>query len=188
MRQTSAQPTLATVVKTVAFLICAWVSAAHMTDYWVIGPTFGLVVLVWRSTDVDALFKPDALAFLIASTLIYALVVRLQDTHINGLGVSSDVPLEIAVGVGTILLPLAHARFLKAPWKRAAIAIPAIYITWFVLSSALSALNSESRIGQKLSEALDQFQLLNLASIWQAAYLAFMFWPGLEPGRGSRRR
>ena len=166
MRKTSAQPTPATVVKAIAFLVCAWVSAAHMSDYWVIGPTFGLVVLVWRSTDVDALFKPDALAFLAASTLIYALVVRLE---------RGDLKLEGAVAVGTILLPLAHARFLKASWKRVATAIPGIYVVWFILSRALGQIHDSAGISQKINEALHDVRIINLASIWQVVYLTFMF-------------
>ena len=46
MRKTSAQPAPAAIAKAVVFLICAWVSATHMTDSWVIGSTFGLVVLI----------------------------------------------------------------------------------------------------------------------------------------------
>lgn len=178
MRKTSAQPTLATVVKAVALLICAGVSADHMSDYWVIGPTFGLVVLVWRSTDVDALLKPDAAAFLAASALIYALVVRLE---------KGDFKLEGAVAVGTILLPLAHAWLLKAPWKRAAVAIPGIYVVWFVLNRALGRLDDTTAIGQKIAEALRDARVINLASIWQAAYLGFMFLLGLETEKASRR-
>ena len=167
MRQTNAPPTPAAIVKAVVFLICAWVSAQHMTDYWVVGPTFGLVILIWRSTDIDDLFKPNALAFLAASTLIYALVVRLDKI--------GDFRLEWAVAVGTFLLPLVHAIILKAPWRRAAIAIPAIYVVWLVLSHLLGELNDSSGIGQKVSEALDDVRFINLASIWQAAYLGFMF-------------
>ena len=94
MSKSTTRLTLATVVKAFAFLVCAYVSAEHMTDYWVIGPTFGLVVLIWRATDVDHLFKSGAAAFLIASTLIYALVVRLE---------KGELKLGGAVAVGTIL-------------------------------------------------------------------------------------
>ena len=168
---------MATAAKAVVFLLCAYTSATHMSDYWVIGPTFGLVVLIWRSTDVDALFKPDALSFLVASTLIYALVVRLE---------KGDLKLEGAVAVGTILLPLAHAWLLKVPWKRAAIAIPATYAVWFVLSRLLGQLHDMTAIGVNIGDVLDKTRIVNLASIWQAAYLGFMFWPGLE-GRKARR-
>lgn len=181
MRQSSAQPApamIAQAAKVVVFLVCAWVSAAHMSDYWVIGPTFGLVVLVWRSTDLDTLSKPDAAAFLVASTLIYALVVRLE---------KGDFKLEGAVAVGTILLPLAHAWLLKAPWKRAGTAILGIYAVWFLLSKMLGQLHDTAGTSQKISEALDEVRLINLASIWQAAYLAFMFWPGLDAVKANRK-
>ena len=179
MRRTGPQPALATAAKAVVFLLCAYTSATHMSDYWVIGPTFGLVVLIWRSTDVDALFKPDALSFLVASTLIYALVVRLE---------KGDLKLEGAVAVGTILLPLAHAWLLKVPWKRAAIAIPATYAVWFVLSRLLGRLDDSSGIGQKISEALDEVRIINMASVWQAAYLGFMFLLNPEGSKRSQRR
>ena len=184
MRKTSAQPVPAMIAKALVFLICAWVSATHMTDYWVIGPTFGLVVLVWRSTDVDALFKPDAAAFLVASTLIYALVARLSEQHIKGLNTYSDVPLEVAVGIGTILLPASHALLLKVSWRRVAIAIPGIYVPWFVLSRLLD----QPWIGGRISGALNSSMIVNLASIWQAAYLALMFLLRLEAGKSSTKR
>lgn len=175
MRQTSAQPAPAMIVqaaKVFVFLICAWVSATHMTDYWVIGPMFGLVVLIWRSTDVDSLFKPDAAAFLIASTLIYAVMVKLER--------SDNFTLETAVAAGTVLLAATHAGFLKVPWNRAAIAAVGTYVVWLILSRLLGQLDERTQIGQTINEALRASRLVNLASIWQATYLAFMFWPGLE--------
>ena len=179
MRKTSDKPTLAMAAKVVVFLLCAYASATHMTDYWVIGPMFGLVVLIWRSPDVDDLFKPEAGLFLIASTLIYVLVVKMER--------SDKVDLQTMVGVGTILLPLAHAYFLKAPWRRTMIAIPAIYITWFVLSRVLGYLNDSTGISQTISEAIRDSRVLNLASVWQAAYLGFMFWPELRAGWRPKR-
>ena len=180
MPKTQIQPAPAAIVKAVVFLICAWVSATHMTDYWVIGSTFGLVVLIWRSTNVDDLFKPDAVTFLIASTLIYALVVRLER--------SENFTLEAAVGVGSVLLAAAHAGFLKIPWNRAAVAACGTYIVWFLLSRVLGKLDEGTQISQTISEALRDSRLINLASIWQGAYLGFMFWSDLRAGWGWQRR
>ena len=179
MRKTSAQPALATAAKVVVFLLCAYASATHMSDSWVIGPMFGLVVLIWRSPDVDDLFKPDAAFFLAASTLIYALVVKLER--------SESFTLETAVAAGTVLLLAAHAGFLKTSWNRAAIAACGTYIVWFVVSRLLGQLDEGTQIGQTISEALRDSRLVNLASIWQGAYLGFMFGPELMAGKGSRR-
>jgi hypothetical protein len=169
---------LALAAKILVLLLCAYGSATHMTDYWVIGPMFGLVVLIWRSPDVDDLFKPDAALFLAASTLIYALVVKLER--------SENFTLEAAVAAGTVLLAAAHAGFLKTPWNRAAVAACGTYIVWFLLSRLLGQLDEGTQIGQTISEGLRDTRLINLASIWQVAYVGFMHWRDLSGGTVKR--
>jgi len=155
-----------------ALLVCAYISSDHMAEYWWLGPMFGMVVLIWQTdTPASMMQLPNGL-FLAASTLIYALVVRIVGSLNRG-----DWDIYVGVAAGTILLPVAHAWFLRAPWKRAKIAIPAVYAVWFLVSRGLEGLERAGPAGAHLWEMIEHSKVVNSASIWQAAYLAFMFRP-----------
>ena len=140
------------------FLAGAFISGKQVNEYWYIGPTFGIVVLAWYANSIQQLLSLRSLGFLVASTLIYALVARLAGE------------LMVAVAIGTLLLPTAHAALLGTSWRRTAIAVPGIYGTWYLLGLLTSWLGERWRLGP-----LEHF--VHLVSIWQVAYLLFMFVP-----------
>lgn len=155
-------------VRLALFAVCAWVSGEQMDERWVIGPLFGVVVLAWHLTLPPTLTLQHAL-FLVASTLIYALVAHLA---IDGLPVAQhSMEVNQAVLVGTVLLPVAHRQFLGAPWDRVVRTIVGVYVVWFAIGKLLEMMDLDGTWG-----------LINMASIWQALYLSFMFapWPWIR--------
>ena len=153
-----------------AFLACAYISADHMANYWYIGSAFGVVVLVWQETSLKSILRVRNVQFFVASTLIYVLVfvIAMLRRHISS--------LTVPVGVGTILLPLAHSLLLRTPWKRAVIAIPSIYAVWMLINSGFEWM-SHSFGEEQFWHLLQKSKVANLASMWQAPYLAFMLLP-----------
>ena len=154
--------------KLLVFIVGAYVSFAHCAEYWVIGPVFGMVVLCWQATNVRAFLSPKRLRFLASSTLIYALVYWISRQKLPEVSYLFSAFL-LAVLVGTVLLPLAHGRWLGASRRRVRVAIPVIYGAFY-----LSQFLNLSSAGQ---------QWINMVSIWQAAYLFCFFGPELRRKR-----
>ena len=156
-----------------AFLVGTYCSFRCVVSHWHVGPIFGIVVLIWRAKSLSDLFNIRSVAFLAASTLIYALVIEIMERTSNR--VSSDLWSYLAVAVGTLLLPIAHGLCLHAPWSRVFLAVPAIYVVWYGLGLGLNAM----ALHDQPVEAL-----VNTVSTWQAAYLVFMFAaiPGVRSG------
>ncbi len=145
-----------------------FVSNKYAAGYWVVGPVFGLAVLifVWKRAKA---YWPGAAAYVAASTLIYALVYR-----VAGLkwGSSSSVlteyftgPFPIAVVMGSVLLPCAHAVILRRPrvlaWRTAAILAASFYAV-----TILGYLNQEKGVGPHVSSWLPV-----MIAVWQGVYL-----------------
>lgn len=144
------------------------VSNKFAAGYWVVGPVFGLAVLVflWRRAKA---YWPGAAAYVAASTLIYALVYRIAGFKWGAS--SSDFssyfigPFPVAVLVGSILLPCAHAIILRCPralaWRTVAMLAASFYFVTF-----LAYLNSERGIGPYVSSWLPI-----MIAVWQGVYL-----------------
>ena len=147
------------------FAAGAYVSFDRCAEHWVVGPVFGTVVLLWRPAGVRGAFTSKSLGFLASSTLIYALVYGISRQKMP------EVPylfssFMLAVLVGTVLLPLAHGWWLGAPRRRVRLAIPVVYVA-FYLSQFLDP-----------PDAVQKW--INAVSIWQAAYLFCFFGPELR--------
>ncbi len=145
------------------FLVGAHYSYQFFTSYWYVGSIFGAVVLAWNSHSLKTLLSFRNAAFLISSTLIYALVIFVYDK-----GGDADQGFYLAVAIGTVLLPIAHKVFLGTSWKRTLIAIVGLYALWYGISFLISKLELKG-----LAE-----KSINMVSIWQALYLAFLFCHG----------
>jgi hypothetical protein len=138
-----------------------------ISEYWCVGPAFGLVVLLWHSHKAGELFRPASLAFLAASTLIYALVALIVmglEEYIPDYGDLFDGGF-LGVMIGTVLLPVAHCKFLGGPWARLKFTVPLHYAVWHIIVVAID------RSGASDSD------FVNAMSIWQVLYLAAMFAP-----------
>lgn len=157
-------------VKRLVFAAGAYVSFDRCAEYWVVGPVFGVVVLLWQTAGVRALLAPKSLGFLASSTLIYALVYWISRQKMPEVSYLFSA-LLLAVLVGTVLLSLAHGRWLGASQRRVRIAIPIVYAA-FYLSQFLN-----------LPDAVQKW--INAVSIWQAAYLFCFFGPEVRVKKES---
>ncbi len=158
------------VLRIAAFLVGAYVSFQYTAEVWVVGSVFGAVVLFWQFTLNQKVHLASYLGFLLASTLIYALILKMPDWGVPETGFYRLIVPEMLVG--TFLLPLAQRLFLKTAWRRVFVTIPAVYVLSYASALLLDQLNP--------TPPLNYF--LNVVAVWQGSYLLFMFAPlkGLE--------
>jgi hypothetical protein len=147
---------LISIIRVVVFLVGAVVSFEYVPNRWVVGPVFGLVVLIWHTASPKDAIRLRHLGFLAASTFIYYLVIALD----------LDDGAWLNVAFGTAALPLAHRFLLGASWRRTFIAIPSIYAIWYLFSWVIAKTG--------LQDSPVDF-IINFVFVWQAAYLVFMF-------------
>lgn len=132
---------------------------------------FGTVILVWHSKSAREVFSMRSVGFVAVLTLTYTLGYWLFAKIAPSSGPEGDViTLLKAVGIGTFLLPVVHALLLSASWKRVFIAMPCIYVSWYLLGFLL---------GNRVMEMINPVVavLILPVAIWQTAYLLFMFAP-----------
>ena len=160
--------------KIIRFLIYAcsvFVSSKYANDYWVVGPVFGLAVVCWDSNNFRSFTAAKHLAFLAASTLIYALVFHISSQnwgHGSDFSDSLFGPLPVAVITGSILLPVAHTIFLKASTKKVARTIPLLVLSYYLVSF-VSLANDTWKLGWVIN-----FLFVSIGA-WQGAYLYSFF-------------
>ncbi|MBI4354031.1 MAG: hypothetical protein HY595_02220 [Candidatus Omnitrophica bacterium] len=152
--------------KLAVFVLGAYLSGMWMTSYWCVGPIFGIVVVIWAAGAVRDLISLRSGAFVAASTVIYALVVRLHTVLFQPFSSHKDYSF-LALAAGTILLPVAHALCLKASWKRVMVAIPGLYASTFAAGWLIEVWH--------LDQGPLRGFLFNGASVWQGLYLLFLF-------------
>jgi hypothetical protein len=141
-----------------------------ISEYWYVGPAFGAVVLLWHTYKPAELFRPTSLAFLAASTLIYALVALIVmdlDEYIPDYGDVFDGGF-LGVMIGTVLLPVAHCKLLGGPWGRLKFSVPLHYVIWHIIVVAIDR------------SGISDSDFINAMSIWQALYLIAMFAPTMK--------
>ena len=102
------------IIPWVVYGLCVFISRQFCTGYWVVGPVFGVALLLFNSDRVFKKLSSQHLVFLITSTLIYALVYWIAA---NGWKFRSDWLDALAgsasagVVLGSLLMPLIHGRF-----------------------------------------------------------------------------
>ena len=158
-------------LRLLAFAIGTWLSQEYVDEYWVVGPVFGCVVCLWSCTslrDAKDLKKP---LFILASTLIYALVYHISrmdwDTG-TALAEMLVGSMPVAVLVGSVLLPFAHKTILgKVPagWRTA----PLLLAASFYLISFVATAADHFDLGGHI-------RFISIAVVlWQAIYLNAFF-------------
>ncbi|GEM_PF-966690 len=154
-----------------AYVVSVAVSNKYAVGYWVVGPVFGtaVVVFAWKKAKSN---WPGAAAYIAASTLIYALVYRVSSLRWGN--DSSELteyfagPFPVAVLMGSVLLPCAHAIILGRPralaWRTAAALAASFY-----LLTLLRYLNQELEMGPHVS------WMPVTVGVWQGVYLVSFF-------------
>lgn len=169
------------IVRAVSYLIGAWISQRYAAGYWVVGPVFGLVVLIWDSEMPGDLFRLKNVPFLTASTLIYACVFWIAS---RDFGYNSTF-WEIFTGsaswgvlLGSLLMPQVH-RAVFGKGERAG-ALTVQLILSFYLVTAVSKLADHFGYGNGVN------YIAIAVFVWQGLYLANFFLKGGE--RSGRLR
>jgi len=143
------------------FIVGAWLSWG-LAIMGLAGIVFGIVVIVWHWSFTRRFYWFRWAGFLLLSTFIFILVIRMQDHAIF----KAHKIVDPAILAGTVLIVIAHKFLLKASWLRTVIAISGVYAfttldLWF-----LSVMPKPSH---------PDLQLFNPVAIWQGTYLMFMF-------------
>ena len=155
----------------VVYFISVWLSVKYADGYAVVGPIFGLAVVAFDSKFFRNILKEKHLSFILASTLIYALVYSItsikwesQIALVNYL----IGPFPIGVVLGSILLPTAHKMIFKKP---AALMRQVIFslIASFYVVSLLAYFYNEFKWGIRFS-----FLGVSIA-VWQGIYLYLFY-------------
>ncbi len=156
------------------FLIYAssvFISCKYANSYWVIGPVFGLAVICWDSRNFRNFAAVKHVAFLISSTMIYALVFFVSSQNWNHGSDFTDSffgSLPIAVITGSILLPLAHKFLLKTGTKILFRTMPLLILSYYCVA-AFSLANDAWKWGFQIN-----FLFLTIG-LWQGFYLYSFF-------------
>ncbi len=165
--------------KLVRFLIyvsSVFISSKYANDHWVVGPVFGLAVITWDSNTFRNFAAARHVAYLAASTLIYALVFHISSQNWNH---GSDLldsligSLPIAIITGSILLPVAHKLFLSASSKAVGRTIPLLIMSYYLVAF-ISLANDACHLEWHIN-----FLSVSIGA-WQAVYL-YSLNPGLAP-------
>ena len=158
-------------VRLIIYVCSVLISFKYAGGYWVVGPVFGLAVVCWDSNTFRSFAAKKHLAFLAASSLIYALVYHISRQNWNhGSDFMDSVAgsLPVAVITGSILLPLAHKVFLSAGWKAVRQTIPLLVASYYLVT-AVSWAKDVSGVTWDIN-----FLMVAIAA-WQGAYLYSFF-------------
>lgn len=157
------------ILRIVVFVVGAYISTKSVRgtffnpicEFFLIGLIFGVVVIVWQWSLARELQWNRGVGFFLASTFIYMFVIILPELDISETVFSFIIQNPMCLG--TILLPLAHKLILKTSWLRIAVTIPSVFALTFA--------------GGALFQWLSLGDFINIITIWQGTYLAFMFYP-----------
>ena len=161
-------------IQILIYTVSVWISIKYADGFWVVGPVFGLAVITCDSKLFRDINRDRHISFLIASTLIYALVywvaMRKWETEIEIINYLIS-PFPLGIVLGSILLPLAHQVILKKSVVKTKWVTPALIASFYFIS-LLALLNNEFHIGFRFNF------LAVMIALWQGIYLCFFFREG----------
>jgi hypothetical protein len=155
------------------YAVSVAVSRQYAAGYWVVGPLFGLAVVFYDSSGVKGLKPLKHLAFVAASSVIYALVFWIANAKWSvSEGVTGDFvgPFPAGVVLGSVLLPAAHKVILgQRAFKAISVAL-SLVISFY----ALMLFDYFSRQSRQL---LDYDFMTVAIMLWQGLYLYLFYRP-----------
>ncbi len=158
-------------IRFVIYACSVFISCHYVNNHWVVGPVFGLAVISWDSETFRAFAAKKHLAFVAASSLVWALVYTIASQNWNrgnDLADSLYGSLPIAVVVGSVLLSLAHRTLLGAAAKTTVRTTGLLVLSYYVIA-LFSLANDSLKWGLHMN-----FLLMSLGA-WQGAYLYSFF-------------
>ena len=159
------------IARFLVYTASVFISWKFADGYWVVGPVFGLAVVVWDSKSLKDLQTRPHVAFIIASTLIYALVFKISSQRLD-LGSEFLESLfgsfAISIIIGSLLLPLAHKIFFKTNEKMFMNTVFLLILSYYfvVLMSLIHDMSGHN---------LPINMLFLLVALWQGVYLYSFF-------------
>ncbi len=149
------------ILRLFVFIVGVWLSRG-LAIIGLTGIVFGIVVIVWHWSFTRKRYWFRWAGFLLLSTFIFILVVRMQDHQLF----RAHKIVDPAILAGTVLILIAHKFLLKASWLRIAIAISGVYALTTLDLWMISVVPHPTH---------PDLELLNPVAIWQGTYLMFMF-------------
>ena len=149
------------ILRLAVFIVGAWLSWG-LAFMGLAGIAFGIVVIVWHWSFTRKFYWFRWAGFLLLSTFIFILVLRMQDNHIF----KDHKIVDPAILAGTVLILISHKFLLKASWLRIAVAISGVYALTTLDLWFFSVMPKPSH---------PDIELLNPVAIWQGTYLMFIF-------------
>lgn len=126
---------MAILISILAYLLSVFVSWKYCAGYWVVGPVFAAAILMAHFKQVGKKFSLRHVAWILASTLVYALVYWIsrkgwafQQDWLDMLAGS----LTAGVIAGSLLMPAIHAYLFDVPSKSARKASLLLILSWYV--------------------------------------------------------
>lgn len=159
------------IVRFLVYAASVFISWKFADGYWVVGPVFGLAVVAWSAKSPQDIKAPKHIGFIVASTLIYALVFKISSIHMD---LGSDLleslfgSMAIAIIVGSFLLPAAHMVFFKVNEKTFANTVLILVLSYYFVVG-VSCMRDAWGAGWPINI------LFLLVAIWQGVYLYSFF-------------
>ncbi len=158
-------------IKLAIYFLCVWISTKFADGYAVVGPVFGLAVVAYDSKFFTNISREKHVGFLIASTLIYALVywmsLRKWESSFEFFNYLIG-PFALGVVLGSVLLPYAHKMFFKKSPVLTKQVIAFLLISFYTVTFFAYVYN-EFGIGFSFNYAAIAIAL------WQGIYLYLFF-------------
>ena len=154
-----------------AYGASVWASGKYADNYWVVGPVFGLAVIVCDIKSLDDLKPVKHAVFLVFSTLIYALVYRISKLS---WGDNSDLyqyfigSFPAAIATGSALMAVTHTVLFNKS-KELMVRALVWLIGTFYLVTFVMYFNDKSNLGLHLQ------WITVMIGVWQGTYLLTFF-------------
>ena len=155
------------VIPWLVYGLCVLISRRYCAGYWVVGPVFGVALLLVNFERVSKKLSSKHFAFVLASTLIYALVYFIAD---KGWKFRQDW-LDMLAGslsggivLGSILMPLIHAKLFGLKFKAVKLVSLLLIVSWYAVAAA-------SLIGEVIGFKSPIDFILIAIALWQGIYL-----------------
>ena len=159
-------------VRLLAYGVSVWLSNKYAGGYWVVGPVFGVAVVLHDMKDIHDLRPVKHGLFIVFSTLIYALVYRISllkwgtDTPLYNYVIG---PMPAAIVTGSILMAFMHTVVMNKSKEQMLRAVIVLIVGYYFVTALMFA-------NEKFSLNLNVQWMMVLIGAWQGLYLYTFFW------------
>lgn len=153
------------------YILSVVISRQFCTGYWIVGPVFAISLLLVNYQNLKKYSHKKYLAFVIASTFVYALVYLIAS---KGWSFNEDWQdalfgaLSAGVILGSILMPRIHAKLFGIELKKATRVSLLLIISWYIVTLF-------SLVADKLLETPPVIDYLFISiALWQGIYFRYL--------------